>query len=118
MEYKRKIKLTIIMFLTIIMMMSVYNICFAGSGKIETSGVTIQYSDNEFQLISESILGFVQILGSAVAVIMIVVIGIRYMLGSVEEKAEKKQTFIYYLIGAVLIFITVNIVSIVYNALT
>ena len=41
-----------------------------------------------------NVLGFVQILGSAIAVIMIVVLGIKYMMGSAEEKAEYKKTYI------------------------
>lgn len=119
MKDKGKIKLTILMFLIIAITMSVFNICFAGSGEIDTSGVSIGDGHaTEFQTIGENILGFIQVIGSAISVIMIVVIGIKYMLSSVEEKAEKKQTFIYYLIGAVLVFSTVNIVSIVYNALT
>ena len=32
------------------------------------------------------------------------VLGIKYMMGSAEEKAEYKKTFIPYIIGAVLLF--------------
>ena len=42
-------------------------------------------------------------LGIITAVITIVVIGIKYMIGSVEEKAEYKKTMIPYLIGVVMI---------------
>lgn len=118
MKNKGKIKLTIIMFLIIAIIMSVFNICFASSGKIDVTGVTIEQGyTTEFKTLGESILGFVQVIGSAVSVIAMMIIGIKYMIGSVEEKAEKKKSFIYYLIGAFLVFSTVNIVSIVYNAI-
>lgn len=56
-----------------------------------------------------------QVIGSITSVICIIVIGIRYMMGSVEQKAQYKKTLMPYLIGAVLIFATTNILSIVYN---
>ena len=39
-----------------------------------------------------------------VAVVVLLVLGIKYMMGSAAEKAEYKKTMIPYLIGAVLIF--------------
>ena len=41
-------------------------------------------------------------------------IGIKYMLGSVEEKAKHKQTLMPYLIGAVLVFSETTIPQILY----
>lgn len=64
------------------------------------------------------ILGFVQIIGSAVAVIMIVVLGIKYMVGSAEEKAEYKKTMVPYVVGAVCIFGASTIANAVYNAVS
>lgn len=42
--------------------------------------------------------------GIVVAVIVLLVLGIKYMMGSASEKAEYKKTMIPYLVGAVLIF--------------
>ena len=53
---------------------------------------------------TENVLGIVQVIGSVVSVIMLMAIGIKYMLGSVEKKVEHKQTLIPYLIGAVFVF--------------
>ena len=65
-----------------------------------------------------NVLGFVQLLGSAIAVIMVVVLGIKYMVGSAEEKAEYKKTMIPYAVGAVCIFGASNISKIVYDAVS
>lgn len=61
------------------------------------------------------IISFVQIIGSAIAVIMIIVLGIKYMVGSAEEKAEYKKTLLPYVIGAICIFAASNIASMVYK---
>lgn len=50
------------------------------------------------------IIGLLRGAGTVLSVIVIAVIGIRYMLGSVEEKATYKQSMLPYLIGAILVF--------------
>ncbi len=64
---------------------------------------------------TENVLGIVQVIGSVVSVIMLMAIGIKYMLGSVEEKAEYKKTIIPYLIGAALVFSGTTIPQILYQ---
>lgn len=59
------------------------------------------------------IIGAVQFVGSFVSVIALVIMGIKYMLGSVEEKAEYKKTMMPYVIGAILLFATSNLLGIV-----
>ena len=43
------------------------------------------------------------------------VIGIKYIMGSVEDKAEYKKTLKPYVIGAVLVFGITNILGIIQN---
>ncbi len=62
-----------------------------------------------------TVLGIVQTIGSVLAVAMLVIIGIKYMLGSIEEKAEYKKTLIPYLIGAFLVFTGTLIPNIIYK---
>ena len=58
-------------------------------------------------------------LGKTIVTIMqtvgIVILGVKYMIGSAEEKAEYKKTMIPYLVGAILIFASTTIVNVVYN---
>ena len=51
-----------------------------------------------------NIVSIVTTIGIIVAVVVLLVLGIKYMMGSAAEKAEYKKTMIPYLIGAVLIF--------------
>lgn len=65
--------------------------------------------------IIKTILGGVQGIGSIVSVLALVIIGVKYMLGSVEEKAEYKKTMLPYLVGAILLFLSSNIVGALYD---
>jgi type IV secretory pathway VirB2 component (pilin) len=60
-------------------------------------------------------LGFFQMLGSIVSVICLIVMGVKYMMGSVEEKAEYKKTLFPYILGAFMVFATVNLLQVVYE---
>ena len=55
------------------------------------------------------ILLIVQIVGSVIAVIMLMVLGVKYMMASAEGKADIKKQVIIYVVGAVLLFGAANI---------
>lgn len=63
--------------------------------------------------IGNILIGVVQFVGSAVSVLALIVIGIKYMMGSLEEKAQYKQTMKPYVIGAFLIFGVSNLIAII-----
>lgn len=56
--------------------------------------------------------------GIVVAVAVGSVLGIKYMLGSVEEKAEYKQTLLAYLISCIVVFGAFGIWKVVINILS
>lgn len=62
-----------------------------------------------------TIVTIMQTVGIVVAVVVLLILGIKYMMGSAEEKAEYKKTMIPYIVGAVLIFASTTIVNVVYN---
>ena len=64
------------------------------------------------------LMGVLQTVGVVVAVIILIVLGIKYMMGSAEEKAEYKKTMIPYLVGAILIFAASTIANVVYQFAT
>lgn len=76
-------------------------------------------SDN-MQLIERGnlVIGVIQFLGTAISVITLMTLGIRYMLASVQEKALYKETMGPYLIGAVMVFTIPNIIAILYDFIT
>lgn len=70
---------------------------------------------NDIQTLGGKILGILQTVGIVLSVIILVILGIKYMMGSPEEKAEYKKTMIPYLVGAVLIFLAPTIANTVYT---
>lgn len=54
--------------------------------------------------IGNQIIGIITTVGVVVAVVILLVLGVKYMMGSASEKAEYKKTMIPYLVGAILIF--------------
>lgn len=58
------------------------------------------------------VLSIITSLGMIVAVLMLAILGVKYMLSSVEEKAEYKKDMIPYLIGAILLFGIATIVKV------
>ena len=62
-----------------------------------------------------NILRILQTFGVILSVIILIIIGIKYMLGSVEEKAEYKKTLMPYVIGAALIFAASAFAQIAYD---
>ncbi len=63
--------------------------------------------------ISQNIIGIVQVVGTAAAVVMLVVLGIKYVVASASEKAEIKKSAPIYVVAAVFIFAAVNILAII-----
>ena len=93
------------LFMVIAMMSSVVN---AASGvNLTPSQITANIDSNsqtQIQSVGQKIVGIIQVIGIVIAVVVIMVVGIKYMMGSVEEKAEYKKTMIPYVVGCIMVF--------------
>ena len=72
-------------------------------------------TSTKLQTKAEIILGVIQTVGTIISVIVLMIIGIKYMLGSVEERSEYKKSMVPYLIGAVLLFSGTALPQIIYT---
>ena len=61
-------------------------------------------ADDTILKVGNTILTIVTNVGMILAVILVAILGVKYMMGSTEEKAEYKKSMIPYLVGAVLVF--------------
>lgn len=61
------------------------------------------------------ILGAINVIGVVISVVVMMVIGLKYMIGSVEEKAEYKKTMGVYIIGMVFLVACTTIPNIIYT---
>lgn len=111
MKNKKKVVTLIIIFLIIIAIMpTVYADLDTSKFKpTPLSGVTV-ITD-----IGNKILGVVQAVGIVASVAILMALGIKYMVGSVEEKASYKKSMMPYLIGAIMIFASATLVKLLYN---
>lgn len=93
------------------------NIAFAGGVTLDPASIsgTAGAGASSIQSLGQQIVGIVQVVGSIASVVVLVVLGIKYMMGSTEEKAEYKKTLIPYIIGAVLIFAASNVAGFIYD---
>ena len=78
----------------------------ADKGKVSSDTITSA---------GKQIVYILQTVGVVLSVVVLVVIGIKYMMGSAEEKAEYKKTLLPYIIGAALVFAASFIASVVFN---
>ena len=64
---------------------------------------------------TSNILYIVQVVGTIAAVIVLMVLGIKYLAGSVEEKSELKKNMCPYLLGAFILFAGVPLIRMIYT---
>lgn len=87
-------------------------------------GVTKVDGTSKFNLIDPSslantlgnVFGIVLTVGKAVALVAIVYIGIKYVFSGAEGKSKLKEQGIYYIIGVILVFSTLNILTFISKA--
>lgn len=117
---KKSIKVISTLLLTIMLVASIAGTVLAvdpntvlnglnGNGNVQT---------NDLTKVGNNIVTIIQVVGIVIAVIALLVIGIKYMMGSASEKAEYKKTMIPYIVGAVLIFAGTSLVRVIYSLST
>ena len=74
-------------------------------------------TSNDIIDLGNKVIGILQTIGTVLSVVILVILGIKYMMGSAEEKAEYKKTMIPYIMGAAFIFLAPTIANVVYNFL-
>ena len=79
----------------------------------------ISYGGNtDFTARAGQIIGFLQWAGAIAGVIIIATFGIKYMMGSLEEKAEYKKTMIPFIVGAVVLIAAPQIAKLIFSIFT
>lgn len=106
---KKFLKIGIV--LIFIMMFVVTNIYAFSIGDLNGNGSNTQ----NLKTTGNKTITILSIIGSFISVIALIVLGIKYMLGSTEEKAEYKKSMLPYVIGAVFVFASSAIAGAIYN---
>lgn len=122
---KRRIIKNLVIVIGIIFLFNIYishvNESFAISDPMKNPDIWISsgidVGEENLNLKTSPVLGIIRTFGIIASVISLAIIGIKIMFGSVEEKANYKQTLIPWAAGAVMLFAMTTIPSLVYNAI-
>ena len=116
----KKTRKIIIFFLIIFLAISTFNLCYSADVKFNANTYKPSDLTNDDTKVAFDkagiILGAVRNVSVVVAVISLMIIGLKYIFGSVEEKANYKATMMPYIIGCVLAASGTTIVTFIYNA--
>ena len=110
-------KKMLISILIILMFLAVIPNCIY-AGNIDTSAYSDIYNAKKTSEITKAggvILGVVQVIGVSVGIILLIILGIKYMTSSTNDKATIKEKLIPYVIGAVLMFGGTGLLTIIAN---
>ncbi len=102
----------IILFMIMILCFETISYSFALN---ELTGTTTTGTEAILKDKGNSAVKIISTIGVIISVIMLIVLGIKYMLGSTEEKAEYKKSLMPYTIGAGLLFAASSIAQIIYE---
>ncbi len=103
---KKSLKVIMAITLLAIMGVMIFGNYYGSYAQIDPSTLTgtDTSATSDITKIGNKLIGVLQAVGVVTSVAILIVLGIKYMMGSAEEKAEYKKTFIPYIIGAALIF--------------
>ena len=74
-----------------------------------------EMSSSKLVHIGEVVVSGIRVIGIVLSVVILMIIGLKYMLGSVEEKADYKQTLVPYIVGAFILFTGSLIPELIYK---
>lgn len=116
---KKSIYRVLLTFIIVSILISNFNLIFAVDTS-KYSGVTkVTSSDmGAFAKFGGQVIYILQFLGYTVAVIMLAVMGIKYIISSPNERADIKSRITPYLIGTLLLFAGSTILNIIYRVVT
>ncbi len=78
-----------------------------GVGKVSNAG------DSQVRYVLNAVIKVIQVAGSGIALIVVAILGIKYILASPDEKADYKKTAIPIVVGCILLFAGANIAGII-----
>lgn len=105
---------TIIIFIILI---SITTVSFAGQYAIDpgTFAPTYNTDISKVEFLGETVLGYIVNIAAISSVLIIAFLGLKFMLGSVEQRAEYKKSFMPLLIGMFVVLSAATITSVLWN---
>lgn len=106
-------KIILILFIIFMIFINVNNVQAAGVSDIISGGDSfieagknqnVVIDTDKLQSASNTVYNILLVVGMCIAVVVSCILGIQFMIGSVEEKAKVKDALIPFIIGCIVIF--------------
>jgi len=115
---KRSVKIISIMLMALMIVFTTSTVCFAE--QVNVGGVMINKDGeagdtNELANKAANIVATIRNVAAIAAVVIIAILGVKYMLGSVEEKAEYKKSFMPLIVGVVVVTLALQIAAMIFS---
>ncbi len=113
MKKKTIVKIMSVALMVAMIAMCLNNVAFAARDTLALPKAEGTDTSDSFGNILNRILGIVQVIGVAIAVIMLIVLAIKYISAAPGDKAEIKKHAVVYVVGAVVLFAASGIIGII-----
>lgn len=113
MSKKTMIRILSTALMVVMIAMSLQSVVFADMPDPNTMTGTSGNTSTKFNTVLNFILGIVQVIGVAIAVIMLIVLAIKYISAAPGDKAEIKKHAVIYVVGAVVLFGATGLLQII-----
>ncbi len=110
----KKLKKTIYAFLIMTCILGLFKSVYAEVDPVAIVGNGPDYSGvSTLYTLGNTILGILQFISGGIAVIALLILAIKFMYSSPDERAEVKKRLIPFIIGGILVFGAVSLVKLV-----
>lgn len=112
----KRIKKMLVILLLIIVLINNVVLAVIEPNEYKPGSITMDESSRVVN-IAEKILGTVRNIGIIISVIIMSIIGLKYILCSLEEKANYKENMMPYIVGCILLASATTIPGLIYDVL-
>lgn len=111
---KKSMKILTVLLMAVMLISLTTNV-FAAA--VNPGDLTADFTGDATELTNKAgkIMGMIRNIAAIAAVIIIMVLGVKYMLGSVEEKADYKKSFVPLIVGIILVVAATSIATFIFN---
>ena len=117
---KKSIKIISILLMALVVITAISTNIFAADdvlNRLEDKTNKAVVETEQIETTAGKVIKIMQTIGIIVGVAVLVILGIKYMMGSAEEKAEYKKTFIPLIIGAIVLISAFSLARFLFSAL-
>lgn len=111
---KKRIVKILTIILMVVALVNITNFVYADDINTEDfAGIYTKDGVSDLDNKTGKILSIVQIAGTAISLVAMIILGMKYMLSSPDDKATIKEKLVPYVIGVIIFFAASNLVTIV-----